>query len=152
MKKKLKDFIGDISSDGEKISFKQFIEELSGNHEIYKGDYSFILDMAPNAEWDEVDDYISPFIKQIISDAVEIDREIYLEIINATKKAYNKIQEKLKSEEVHVIDLNADHDKLKQSVGNLWNLIYGDYRITEIWSDDDGLIHYQVKYQRALNT
>lgn len=147
MKKKLKDFIGNITSDGKKISFKHFIDELAGSNEIYKDDYSFIFKMAPNAEWDEVDDYISPFIKQIINDSVEIDREIYLEIIDATKKAYVKIQEKLENEEVHVIDLNADHDKLKQSVENLWNFIYGGYRITEIFSDDDGRIHYQVKYE-----
>lgn len=75
---------------GEEISFADYVKEF-GEPDIYQKDFEEIIKAWRHADWIYTDEYIAPLASQIITDACELDPEMYAEIMTAIEKAFEKI-------------------------------------------------------------
>jgi hypothetical protein len=103
---RMKDLVGEIRSEGKVISFKEFLGDIGGSGELYDSWYSDILKAAlnPDTDWVEVDDILGPLAHEILSEAFQVNMEVYLELAAAVKLAYEKLLEKQREVE------NADRE------------------------------------------
>lgn len=74
---------------GEEISFANYVKEFGGP-DIYQKDFEAILKGWRQADWIYTDEFIAPLASQIITDACELDTEMYAEIMTAIEKAFDK--------------------------------------------------------------
>lgn len=98
---RMKDLVGEIKSEGKVISFMEFLKDMGGTGELYDSSYSDILKAAlnPDTDWFEVDDILGPLAHEILSEAVQVNMEVYLELATAVKLAHDKLLEKHQEEE-----------------------------------------------------
>jgi hypothetical protein len=78
---KLSELLGKITEEGKEISFHEFLKhKVGGTSEIHKGYIGEMLDAAldPDVEWSEVDDLIGPITCELVGEAFQEDRKVYV--------------------------------------------------------------------------
>lgn len=102
-----------ITQEGRQIPFGEFLSDQAPNDELYEGYISDILKVAqdPNVEWVEVIDYVAPIAREVLSEAVQTDVNIYLELVQAISSAREKLirlaaaeQGELRNDREYVLD------------------------------------------------
>lgn len=83
-----------IHEDGKEISFRQFLEDQSGNGIIYDDSIQKILNhaTADELEWVEVVDYLAPIAGELLSEAVQENKEVYQELVISMQMALDKLK------------------------------------------------------------
>lgn len=79
---------------GRKISFKEFLEDQSGNGELYSPLVAKMLTSAlnPETDWTEVDDLLTPIAREIILEAAQLDdKSIYRKLVAALRAAWQSL-------------------------------------------------------------
>jgi hypothetical protein len=160
MEKQMKELVGEITVEGEKISYSDFLKGTSGTGEIYDEWHEEILKTALHSEtfWGDVEDILVPLTGQILIEAVQKDdKQIYLELVDAIKKAYStlrnnyqvrlrKEQEEFESDHEVIIDRDAP-DFLSQLDGFLHEIsIQGKY-IKEFDNQPLGTYRFVIGYK-----
>jgi len=131
-----------VTIEGKEITFAEFLSESSGSGELYEDYVGEMLASAiePGTEWNEVDDLIGPIAHHIIDQAIQVDWEIYEELVIALKTAWEKLKQ---LEEVELAERNKDqeiiinedtHDVLHVVEGMIHNLRSG-------WEIKDATFH-----------
>lgn len=79
---------------GKKISFKEFLEDQSGNGELYSPLIAKMLTSAsdPETGWIEADDLLVPIAREIILEAVQLENKgIYRKLVAALHDAWQSL-------------------------------------------------------------
>jgi hypothetical protein len=76
---------------GDEISFKTYIEEFGGP-DMYHRDFKELLSTWRQADWVKTSDFIAPMAAQIITDACEMDKELYEKIMTTVEEAFIKLE------------------------------------------------------------
>jgi hypothetical protein len=84
----MKEAFGVITEEGKEISFREFITGMDG----FDTDCGIIITAAVEGKlsWADVDDYVCPIVDVLLTNAVEVDHEIYFELMTTIEQAYNK--------------------------------------------------------------
>lgn len=108
MAKTIKEVAPKIESEGRVITYLEFLESVAG--EIFNDTHSDILKAAslPQTEWIDVIEYVAPLTTEVLSIAVETDREVYLELIESIKRAYDKLKSRHNEDEETLIDFDIN--------------------------------------------
>jgi len=91
---KMKDLVGVITSEGNVISYKEFLNEMSGTGEIYNELHKEILGAAAHPEvfWGDVEDFLAPLVANILIEACQEDKTAYNELLISIQKTYDKLK------------------------------------------------------------
>jgi hypothetical protein len=160
MEKQMNELVGEITVDGEKISYSDFLIGTSGTGEIYDEWHEEILKTAlhPETFWGDVEDILVPLTGQIMIEAIQTDNQVYSELLTAIKKAYftlrkiyqeqtRKEQEEFESDREVIIDRDAP-DFLSQLDGFLHEIsIQGKY-IKEFDNQPLGTYRFVIGYKK----
>ncbi|MGF9821423.1 hypothetical protein [Brevibacillus agri] len=135
-KTKLKDLVMEITCDGEKISFDDFLVQMSGNGEIYEGYIGELINVActGNVEWDEVDDYFCPVVREVLLEAIQEDKAIFVGLAESIRFAWNRLKakHKAKMEADREFIINKENQHVLQDVENLLHHLNDGWKIKEI--------------------
>ncbi|MNB71342.1 hypothetical protein D3C75_179050 [compost metagenome] len=95
MKSKLQELVPTFTSGWEKLTFKQFLMEMSGSAELYEDYIGEMLDVAadPDTDWGDVVDIVSPIAEHVLSAAIEVDKDSYVAVIKSIREAWEKQRE-----------------------------------------------------------
>ncbi|WP_422657367.1 hypothetical protein ACK8P5_16595 [Paenibacillus sp. EC2-1] len=97
MNKQLSEIAPKITNEsGEEVAFAQYLSDHAGDGELFNPTIRIreILDAAlnPHTPWDEVDDYLAPITRQVLSEAAEHeDRRIHLRLALAIREAWQDL-------------------------------------------------------------
>lgn len=106
-KKQMKDLVGTITSEGKVIPFSQYLKDMSGTGALYDSNIGDIINAALSADesqWDAVDDILGPIAHEVLTEAVQTDQQVYLELVTAIKTAHEKLAAR------HTLEQNADEE------------------------------------------
>jgi formylmethanofuran:tetrahydromethanopterin formyltransferase len=98
-----------IIEEGRLIPFNEFLKNSVGdgisNHYLAEDlEETLQAATAPDATWTDVIDYISPIAGAILSEAMEVDRELYVELVTTLNAAYVRLRARSTAER------NADQE------------------------------------------
>lgn len=85
-----------FNEDGHEIPLHIYLKEYGGAEDgaIYRDkDFPKIMFQWRQADWAHVDDFIAPLAAEVITDASELDRELYEEIMIVIEKGFRKMQD-----------------------------------------------------------
>lgn len=110
----MKEYVGTITEEGKEISFRDFLRGMEGFDDVCGS----IMAIAAEGQlsWVDVEDYLCPIVEKLLVDAVEVDYEIYFELMVTIEQAYNKhisrrVDRELQEAEdlpFHYIDVKSD--------------------------------------------
>ncbi|MBB6694419.1 hypothetical protein H7B90_23765 [Cohnella xylanilytica] len=86
--------------DGKEIPFYTYLVEFGGGEDgkiYFDEDFQKFIYQWKNSDWPNVLDYVAPLSAQVITDAADIDRELYEEIMPIIVNAYNRLKDKFKN-------------------------------------------------------
>jgi hypothetical protein len=85
---KASDIYGTITMEGKAISFREFLNGMEG----FDKDCGLIMDAAVEGklDWVDVENYLCPIVDKLLADSVEIEHDIYFDLMNSIEKAYNE--------------------------------------------------------------
>lgn len=89
----MSEFITDIKCEGVNITFREFLE--GSNQLIFDEEMEIeqMIDAAFTEENDfTVEEYLCPIVDQILIESVQEDKEVYIELLSAIKKAYGELK------------------------------------------------------------
>ncbi|PQP89673.1 hypothetical protein [Paenibacillus sp. AR247] len=92
---------------GQGVPFAQYLEEQAGTGELFNSDIGMMLTSAlsPRTDWEEVNDYLAPIVKGVLSEAVQMeDKRIYIVLVLAIKEAWQELCEH------HEVEKTADRE------------------------------------------
>lgn len=95
MKSKLQMLDPKASLEGKPLTFKEFLQEMSGSTELYEDYIGEMLDAAadPNTDWVDVVDIVAPIAEHVLSAAIEVDKDSYVAVIKSIREAWEKQRE-----------------------------------------------------------
>ncbi|ULO05159.1 hypothetical protein H1230_18800 [Paenibacillus sp. 19GGS1-52] len=121
-----------VTVEGMPITFAEFLNEFA-NDGISKQDFADEIEATleaaadPDTQWESVIDYIAPIAKEILSESVQVDREIYVELVNSIKYAYTKLRSKTAEERAAdtVFELDRGNVDFLDDLDNLIQTLAG---------------------------
>ncbi|SDC69071.1 hypothetical protein SAMN02799630_01194 [Paenibacillus sp. UNCCL117] len=107
LKTKIKELVGTITFDSKPITFAEFLSEMAGSGELFNMFTEDVLDtmVNPNAFWGDVDDYMAPIAHQVLNEASELDRDLYLSLAKTIQHAYQHLKVR------HEAEIEAERDE-----------------------------------------
>lgn len=103
-----------ITEDGKAVPFEEYMRGsvMDGiSDHVFYDDLLSTLEAGtdPDTQWTDVVDYIAPIAGHILCEAVEVDRELYNELVISLKDAFIKLR--AKSQEVRAVDKVFELDR-----------------------------------------
>ncbi|OMD42568.1 hypothetical protein [Paenibacillus odorifer] len=121
-----------ITEDGKLIKFSDYLDDTiqDGISIHYMADQlqeTLEAASSPDAQWTDAIDYIAPIAGHILCEAVEVDRELYNELVISLKDAYVRLREKSQEERAadKVFELDRDNVDFIDDLDNLIQTLAG---------------------------
>ncbi|MFF2907675.1 hypothetical protein [Paenibacillus sp. NPDC057934] len=119
-----------ITEKGKLIQFADFLKEsvqegISSHYLADDIEATLDAGSAPDAHWMDVVDYIGPIAGWVLSEAIEVDRELYNKLVISLKDAYVQLRARSLTEQKadKVFTLDRDNVDFLDDLDNLIQIL-----------------------------